>query len=54
MYYGQEDDERDPFEEFGISDSANDELADEFNDDFDRDDRDHFETTSLNQSATPK
>ena len=51
MYYGQEDDERDPFEEFGIADSANEDLAEEFNDDFDRDDRDHFETTSRDEPA---
>lgn len=51
MYYGQEDDERDPFEEFGIADSANEDLADDYNDDFDRDDRDHFETTSRDEPA---
>jgi len=51
MYYGQEDDERDPFEEFGIADSANEELADDYNDDFDREDRDHFETTSRDEPA---
>lgn len=36
MYYGQEDDERDPFEEFGIADSANDDLADDFAEEFSR------------------
>ena len=40
MYYGQEDEERDPFEEFGITDSTNDDVADDFNHEFDRDDRD--------------
>lgn len=36
MYYGQEDDERDPFEEFGLADSAHDDLADDFAEEFSR------------------
>jgi len=51
MYYGQEDDERDPFEEFGIADSTNDDVADDFNHEFDRDDREEFETTSRDEPA---
>ncbi|MGD9982310.1 MAG: hypothetical protein AB7H66_17740 [Hyphomonadaceae bacterium] len=31
MYYGQEDDERDPFEVFGEAEDANDDVADVFN-----------------------
>ncbi len=34
MYYGQEDDERDPFEVFGEAEASNDDVADDFNDDF--------------------
>lgn len=54
MYYGQEDDERDPFEEFGMTDSANDDVADDFNTEFDRDDRDEFETTSRDERDEPQ
>ncbi|MEQ1493315.1 MAG: hypothetical protein ABL932_22485, partial [Terricaulis sp.] len=38
MYYGQEDDERDPFEDFGETEASNDDVADDFNDDFNRED----------------
>jgi len=51
MYYGQEDDERDPFEEFGIAESSHDDVADDFNDEFDRDDREEFETTAHDEPA---
>ncbi|MBX3430268.1 MAG: hypothetical protein KF779_11875 [Hyphomonadaceae bacterium] len=34
MYYGQEDDERDPFEVFGEAETSNEDVADDFNDDF--------------------
>lgn len=38
MYYGQEDDERDPFEVFGEAETSNEDIADDFNDDFSRED----------------
>jgi hypothetical protein len=34
MYYGQEDDERDPFEAFGEAEVSNDDVADDFAEDF--------------------
>lgn len=34
MYYGQEDDERDPFEAFGEAEVSNDDVADDFADEF--------------------
>ncbi len=46
MYYGQEDDERDPFEVFGEAETSNDDVADDFNEDFDREE---FETTSRDE-----
>lgn len=54
MYYGQEDEERDPFEEFGMADSANDDVADDFNNEFDRDDRDEFEGNSRDERDEPQ
>ncbi|MEZ5959365.1 MAG: hypothetical protein R3C30_02915 [Hyphomonadaceae bacterium] len=51
MYYGQEDDERDPFEEFGIADSTTDDFADDSNNEFEGDDRAEFETTSRDEPA---
>lgn len=51
MYYGHEDDERDPFEEFGIADSANDDVADDFADDFDREE--DFSTTAHEEREEP-
>ncbi|MEZ5956583.1 MAG: hypothetical protein R3C27_05145 [Hyphomonadaceae bacterium] len=53
MYYGQEDNERDPFEEFGIADPSNDDAADDFAE-FERnhDDRD-FETTARDERDEP-
>lgn len=36
MYYGQEDDERDPFEVFGDVESTNDAIADDFSEEFER------------------
>jgi uncharacterized protein YlxW (UPF0749 family) len=55
MYYEQEDDERDPFEEFGIADPSSDELADDFSEEFDRDhyDREEFETTAREAREEP-
>lgn len=49
MYYGQEDDERDPFEVFGEAEASNDDVADDFNDDFNR--QEDF-TTSRDEPAT--
>ncbi|MCX7357394.1 MAG: hypothetical protein NT015_04515 [Alphaproteobacteria bacterium] len=49
MYYGQEDDERDPFEVFGEAETSNDDVADDFNDDFNREE--DF-TTSRDEPAT--
>jgi hypothetical protein len=53
MYYGQEDDERDPFEEFGIAESSHDDVADDFTEDFDRDgyQREEFGATSRDEPA---
>jgi hypothetical protein len=55
MYYGQEDEERDPFEEFGIADPSNDDVAEDFTEEFDRDgyDREEFETTSRDERDEP-
>jgi hypothetical protein len=36
MYYGQEDDERDPFEVFGEAETSNDDVADDFAEAFSR------------------
>jgi hypothetical protein len=40
MYYGQEDDERDPFEVFGEAEPSNDDIADHFEQEFEAADRD--------------
>jgi hypothetical protein len=44
MYYGQEDDERDPFEVFGEAETSNDDIADDFAEEFDREEE--FTTAS--------
>lgn len=53
MYYGQEDDERDPFEVFGEAETAHDDVADDFSEDLDREafEREEFETTSRDEPA---
>lgn len=48
MYYGQEDDERDPFEDFGEAETLNDAIADEYSEDFDREE---FEATAHDEPA---
>jgi hypothetical protein len=48
MYYGQEDDERDPFDVFGEAENANDDVADDFAQDFDREE---FTTMSREEPA---
>jgi len=40
MYYGQEDDERDPFEVFGEAETSNEDIADTFEQEFETTDRD--------------
>ncbi|MGD9967615.1 MAG: hypothetical protein AB7T59_13925 [Hyphomonadaceae bacterium] len=44
MYYGQEDDERDPFEVFGEAEDANDDVADVFT-------RDEFSATQIHETS---
>ena len=48
MYYGQEDDERDPFDDFGEIETTNDDIANEFAEEFDRED---FATASRDEPA---
>ncbi|ANP47294.1 hypothetical protein [Candidatus Viadribacter manganicus] len=48
MYYGQEDDERDPFDDFGEIEETNDSIADDFAEHFDRED---FEAVAHNEPA---
>jgi len=48
MYYGQEDDERDPFEDFGEAETTNDAIADDYSEDFDREE---FEATAHDEPA---
>ncbi len=43
MYYGQEDDERDPFDDFGEPETTNDAIADDYSEEFEREE---FETTA--------
>jgi hypothetical protein len=52
MYYGQEDDERDPFEVFGEAETSHDDVADEFADEF-REEFEHeeFEATARQEPA---
>lgn len=63
MYYGQEDDERDPFEVFGEAETSNDDVAEDFADEFDRSEfereefereqfqREEFDTTARQEPA---
>ncbi len=46
MYYGQEDDERDPFEVFGEAENTNDAIAGDFSEEFDREE---FSTRSSDE-----
>ena len=50
MYYGQEDDERDPFEVFGEAENTNDAIADDFSENFSEEfEREEFTTYSSDE-----